>query len=537
MLFKNLLTISFTVVLPELSVAYPQVIRFNDTRSVFRNSNYIFNAIHSSMRQWGSSLNHNGMSFFPAYISAGTELYHGTGTRDPVQGMEWLAFEPEHALNFAWKFTAGPPPVDDSGDQHEISIKWLLDSDLTRTLMQQTFEAKQDDFYQQFRDSLQHPLQHSEPQSFPGTRSPYGKPIRLRPGWLHNYVMKKHLRLVYVDGQSAAKSLKGTLDSQDFVLGHEVQPGDPRYDRLRALRMCRIASQEWNGRIDGFIRMEHGFELILCNFETNADLIRVERVNRTLAIDENVNAMSVFMFMRAIAARYHGIGMSRVLLDYSRMVTAFAYDIELFSDQSGVPRLNNVSREDRATISADLSKTVMDNDYPPSPHGTDWQAVADMIIARYSDVLHELAYSPFYKSKRCIDVEINMLMRPFVDYDQRNASLEIQRCASHFIPSNYTPSIASAAIINISDRICSTFFEAAELLSVEDAKRSFQTLVEYLGWTSWKECRGCRYGEVCMTAIWPFGNKEDHTHPSCKNRTELMRRWDYWRDERPPTGP
>ncbi|KAJ9620130.1 hypothetical protein H2203_007895 [Taxawa tesnikishii (nom. ined.)] len=72
------------------------------------NPNHIFNAIHSSMRQWGSSLNHNGMSAFLATVPEGVQLYHGTSNSEPVEGMEWLAFEPEHALLFARP--RGPPP-------------------------------------------------------------------------------------------------------------------------------------------------------------------------------------------------------------------------------------------------------------------------------------------------------------------------------------------------------------------------------------------------------------------------------------------
>lgn len=72
------------------------------------NANHIFNAIHSSMRQWGSSLNHNGMSFFLATVPAGTPLYHGTSSEDFVKGIEWLAFEAEHASIFAWPERAPP---------------------------------------------------------------------------------------------------------------------------------------------------------------------------------------------------------------------------------------------------------------------------------------------------------------------------------------------------------------------------------------------------------------------------------------------
>ena len=516
--------ISFAIVLPVLSAGSVQEIRPSNTLPVYKNANHIFNAIHSSMRQWGSSLNHNGMSFFPAYLPAGTELYHGTGTADVVKGMEWLAFEPEHALNFAVKFV--DPPTNKSEDQYYPSIKWTLGSDLNRILLQWGFEIGQNDFYQKLHDdSVQRPL-HSG-----GGRPPPRRLPDFQPGWLHTYVMKRDLRLVYLDGMSAAKSDKGTLDSQNFILDHWGD--EPWQDYSRARRMCKTAAQEWKGRIDGFVRMEHGFELILCDFESSAELIGVERANRTLTVNnDEEGVMGIFSFMKAITARYHGIGMNRILLDYSRMITAFAYDIDLFPDQTKLPRLKNVSEEDRAKISASLSKSIMHNDHGSSPKWTDWQAVADMIVARYSDALHELAYGHFYRSQRHLDLEITLLMRPFIDYDRRNTSLEIHRCASHFVPLNHTASIASAAVTAISDRICSTFFAAAAELSFDDVRRRFQDLVEYLEWTSWKECRGCGYDELCFTAIWPFGNEEDHRRPSCKNGTGMAGRWDYWRINR-----
>jgi hypothetical protein len=71
------------------------------------NAPQIFNAVHSAFRQWGSSLKHNGMSFFPATIPANTQFYHGTHSIEPVEGMQWLAFEIEHAEFFA---RSGRPP-------------------------------------------------------------------------------------------------------------------------------------------------------------------------------------------------------------------------------------------------------------------------------------------------------------------------------------------------------------------------------------------------------------------------------------------
>ena len=77
------------------------IARASSEHSKVHNANHLFNAIHSSMRQWGSSLNHNGMSFFLATVPAGTQLYHGTSKSESIEGMQWLALEPEYALIFA----------------------------------------------------------------------------------------------------------------------------------------------------------------------------------------------------------------------------------------------------------------------------------------------------------------------------------------------------------------------------------------------------------------------------------------------------
>jgi len=62
------------------------------------NSTRIFNAVSNAMRQFGSTLQHNGMSFAVATMPEDTELYHGNFSPYRINGTEWLAFEPEHAM-------------------------------------------------------------------------------------------------------------------------------------------------------------------------------------------------------------------------------------------------------------------------------------------------------------------------------------------------------------------------------------------------------------------------------------------------------
>ena len=108
-----------TLTLPATSAPQAQVPLFSSPETVRdhgpslesarANAPQIFNAIHSSTRQWGSSLLHNGMSLYPARIPNNTHLYHGTHIPDAVKGMEWLAFEIEHAEMFARSHRIGPP--------------------------------------------------------------------------------------------------------------------------------------------------------------------------------------------------------------------------------------------------------------------------------------------------------------------------------------------------------------------------------------------------------------------------------------------
>lgn len=82
------------------------------------------------------------------------------------------------------------------------------------------------------------------------------------------HTAKHDLRLVYVDGQAAAKSELGTLDAQDYILVNDVhRDKNTMGEWLRAHKMCKRAQKQWKGQIDRILRMEGGFELILCRFQ------------------------------------------------------------------------------------------------------------------------------------------------------------------------------------------------------------------------------------------------------------------------------
>jgi len=92
---------------------------------------------------------------------------------------------------------------------------------------------------------------------------------------LHTYRAARPLNLLHIDGMSVGM-LYGVLDTQDYILLNWSSTRDPSYggEFTRAQDLCRLA-EDWawpGGRIDGFIRMEAGYEIIYYDFAAGGGL-------------------------------------------------------------------------------------------------------------------------------------------------------------------------------------------------------------------------------------------------------------------------
>ncbi|KAE9371710.1 hypothetical protein N431DRAFT_426337 [Stipitochalara longipes BDJ] len=480
------------------------------------NAPHIFNAIHSSMRQWGSSLNHNGMSFFPARIPNNTHLYHGTHTPDAVKGMEWLAFEIEHAEGFARSFPSRPrrpgkpedPRPEPPGEPGEgppppVELSWTETMDYMRTM-------DDDDDMPDFSR-----------------------------GYLHIYRTTRPLNnLVYIDGMSAGKTDMGTLDSQDLVLRNNTNGDDgPAFgDFARGKELCDIGA-EWG--IEGFVRMEMGFEIIFCEFSDG--LVLESAHERPSGKNESLEVLDNFEVLRGASLRYQGITGQRLRLDYSGMSSAYWYDLNLTNpdaDQSDLPRLSTSDIEGLARMKADFLNLFAESSSRRDV-GNDWQGITDMIALRYSDRLQFMAGNN--TSKDGILFEIAVLLNIYVDYGNFDVPVAIEKCTAHYlvaaVPETTSDQMIHEALYTVMDKICSTLFSVGQVLRedeedsaevLEQSKLALKTLIDYLNWTTWKECGKCGYDEICFVAIWPWGSKEDHDHPSCLKGNILSQRFGYW---------
>lgn len=444
------------------------------------NVNYVFNAIHNAMRQFGSSLNHNGMSVFYATVPAGTQFYHGTRIPYRIKGTEWVAFEPEFAMRFARMAVESPKGADEA----------LLES--------------LDEHSEHFRASS------VQEHCLVGRRS--GEST----GKLHTYRTKRQLRLLYVDGQSGVFSQKGTLDTQSYVLLPEV----PENDSDLGEGICRLAQSEWNGRIDGIVRMETGFEIILCDFEEVLEIERITQINSRRDDSED------FYLYKAVETRFDGIGGGRVQLDYDDFFSMFVHPESMFFDNTGRPRV------DRSSKHIPILRTAV-NDMALRDHNLDvvnWQAVTDMVISRYADRIEYLA-SAEWPNLNSFQNEVDRALQPFIDYGLRNTSAEILRCSHQFIHlSSGKSSLAHRAMLNVTTTLCSTLTAAlSSEATLSSAVEQIRSLKEWLAWTHWKKCRGCGKQEICLLPIWPWGSEEDFERPNCRTKVS----WTpggYWGD-------
>jgi hypothetical protein len=490
-----------------------------------RNANHIFNAIHSSMRQWGSSLNHNGMSLFLATVPQDTLLYHGTDKPEATTGMEWLAFERQHALQFARLFLS-PGALLPSQPHPEFS---------TISERPQLRSGK--------GGSAQRTLRISRRQD--------GMPdlLWILPGFLHTYKPKQDLRLLYIDGSSAAKTRMGTLDTTDMLLLGN-QSSIPSHDDDRAVGLCDVATR-WGSHIDGFIRMEAGFEVIMCSFNKSLDLVHiqgVEDINLITGTDDNeVPERDVFEWLRAASMRYDGIGGSprRVVLNYDQFVTAFAYPFDPFhGNPQAMPRLHWASDGILDDMMHDISSLASDpeNFEEVWPRSRNWQDIASVIVLEYAAKLQDLITCPkFSNSSQQLSIELHMITRRFLDTHRQNATEDIERCTFDFFPLNRSPSpppVAERAIYTISHRICSVLINAAHALPVQSGDapdgdpseqlQSLRDLVSYLAWPEWKKCKGCKWGELCSIPMFPYGSAADHEHPRCRGNFSIFEMFGYW---------
>lgn len=352
---------------------------------------------------------------------------------------------------------------------------------------------------------------------------------------------------------SAGKTSNGTLDTQDFLLLNltDLHNG-PGGELARANGLCNLSSTLWEGKIDGILRMEGGFEIILCDFERDLEVKDIMTVTERGHGFHDGGLLGGWRYYQAITNRYHGIGGRRVEIDYENFVSVFEYEgLDLWTNDVSsdvpMPRLQNVPSEDLLKIKNDITCMILNSEVKSNDDRmVNWQEVADMLVARYSAPLHYLHTNHSMRDcKEDFAAYLSVLLRPFVDHTDRNSTLETERCIAQFIPPLplsllQSSNLAYRTVHVISSEICSTLLIALDIASQSISHSLSRTppprraldlvdeLVSYLQWTTWKQCGTCQDEEICIVPIWPMGTLEDHANPMCRNQSGVVGHGEYW---------
>ncbi|OAA76978.1 hypothetical protein LEL_06662 [Akanthomyces lecanii RCEF 1005] len=309
-----------------------------------KNAHHIFNQLNNAGRQWGSSLTHNGVGFFPAIVPAGTLLYHGDHTDQPPTNPEWLAFEIEHAELFALSYLRSSRKVQDGLTRND-------QTPAQKPVLNNALSFHPGGFGE--GSSYGHPADSaSVPQGFP-------EAYRNIRGYLHTYQASRDLKVLYLDGMAAAKTTMGTLDSQDLVLCEDkignLSKSFPFCEDVRASMICEMLA-DWG--YDGFVRMEAGFELVYCDFSKGFSFLSARRTfyPRDKLSD---GRHQLYMGLRAAAERYDGIGTERLRIDFSSMVSGWMFPINLTNtdpNRSDLARFSSVKQHELRAIKRRVSQ-------------------------------------------------------------------------------------------------------------------------------------------------------------------------------------
>ncbi|KAF9449769.1 hypothetical protein P691DRAFT_702678 [Macrolepiota fuliginosa MF-IS2] len=243
-------------------------------------------------------------------------------------------------------------------------------------------------------------------------------------GWQLTLMAMRELNVLYFDGSSAAKMKTGTMDSQDLVIWGEVKPEWYFEESKRVKELCVWGAEKG---LDGFVRMEMDFEIMLCDFNKGVQVAsflnlpasgparipvpspppHFETPHPNLPTDSPPPLSSSLggprgkqstLVTESGSWHNHYPGESRIHLDLTRLISF--YDVELFPSlipsRIGKPRwehrLEEISKGDVRRLYERLNDVLNPGGGRSIGSGVDWKALVRVIMNRYGKRLELLQY-------------------------------------------------------------------------------------------------------------------------------------------------
>ncbi|KAF7365831.1 hypothetical protein MVEN_00457200 [Mycena venus] len=271
--------------------------------------------------------------------------------------------------------------------------------------------------------------------------------------WQLTLVTTRPLSVLYFDGSSAAKMGDGPLDAQDLLIFGKIDPGRARDARARINGLCAWG-REFG--IDGYVRMQVNFEVMLCGFSNGVELLSADYLAAWLkgikppALSgamqasfpgrpntyPSFQALELRRFETILSGSWHNRypGETRIHLDLTRLISFYDTSLapSLIAQREGKERwdhrLLGISAADMAAVNSRLrAMLVSDIDIGS---GVDWKTLFHVVVDRYADRLETLAYllntttpANLRQRTRTIQTHLRVILTPYLHYSARPHSI------------------------------------------------------------------------------------------------------------------
>ncbi|KAF8158805.1 hypothetical protein K438DRAFT_1620360 [Mycena galopus ATCC 62051] len=274
--------------------------------------------------------------------------------------------------------------------------------------------------------------------------------------WHLTLVATRPLKVLYFDGSSAVNMRDGgQQDTQDLILWGKVDPERWNDDRARLSALCAWGK---DFGLDGFLRMEYDFEILLCDFSEGVELVSTDYLaalwttyikpsfQRSTALSpystssldglgspdpQLVDAMLRFESVHAGSWHNQYPGDTRVRLDLTGFISF--YDTTLAP--SLVPlrqaterwdyRAAGISAPDLIAVKTRIAE-VLEHAITAPESGVDWQTLYRAIFDRYADRMETLAHllntttlTNVHERARVIQMQFRIMLTPYILYTAR----------------------------------------------------------------------------------------------------------------------
>jgi hypothetical protein len=286
--------------------------------------------------------------------------------------------------------------------------------------------------------------------------------------------------------------------------------------------------------LDGYIRLEVGFEAVICNMKSEKlkivnkvtipwkeELLGPREQNDTLI--QEIDAFTGYEHLKS--GNVHDKRDNRVLLDFRGLATPV--NKTWINPDPYLRRTINISQDLKDEMIYDLKEFFQLEGTGNPYYGTNWQLVSDEIVDKFAPLLKLInqTYDKNYETDEEFDgaardialYTANFVRRFYVENNTEEAKRQAVYQYSHPLQQIQSDSdiLIWSSVTRVTEEIVDFIFEnfdfSKEFLSTkgenkaefESMRSKSQTLLNSLKWSEFYECtRKCNWDEICYTPSW-----------------------------------